>query len=429
MNLYKKVIGIINSHHVQSLIAQGFTALFGFVSIILLARNISPSQFGQWVLFLSIVMFVEMLKSGMFQTALIKYISGATEEVKEKYLSASLILNFWISLLIFVLGYLALIFVPKSYESVYYFLIFYPLIGLFSIPFNYALWLFQSEMKFKKIVVYRGFQSFLLLSAIAMIIIFDLSLLYLYIAYTVIPALLSLSLLFKKEIKLTQRKYEKSAAQTLFDFGKYHVFSFLGTNLLKSADVWLISIFLGPAAVAIYNIPLKLIEIFEIPVRSAVSTALPKLSALHNNHEESKIMTILKKYIGVMTLITLPVSIGLFVFAPEVISLFAGDQYADSVIILRVFLLFTLFLPLDRMTGVALIAINLPKQNLWKVVCMAGINVVGDVVVLYYFHELWTVALVTIVNTIAGAYVGYLIVNKNLKPKIPSQNLKTVLEV
>jgi O-antigen/teichoic acid export membrane protein len=48
---------------------------------------------------------------------------------------------------------------------------------------------------------------------------------------------------------------------------------------------------LGSAAVALYSIPLKLTELQQIPLRSFVATAFPKMSkaSLHNQIDEVKI--------------------------------------------------------------------------------------------------------------------------------------------
>jgi O-antigen/teichoic acid export membrane protein len=53
------------------------------------------------------------------------------------------------------------------------------------------------------------------------------------------------------------------------------------TNLLRSADTLIISLSpMGSAAVALYSIPLKLTELQQIPLRSFVATAFPKMSKL-----------------------------------------------------------------------------------------------------------------------------------------------------
>jgi O-antigen/teichoic acid export membrane protein len=83
--------------------------------------------------------------------------------------------------------------------------------------------------------------------------------------------------------------------RTLLDFGKYTTFTLIGTNLLRSADTLIISLSQWKsAAVALYSIPLKLTELQQIPLRSFVATAFPKMSkaSLHNQIDEVKAYSI-----------------------------------------------------------------------------------------------------------------------------------------
>lgn len=79
--------------------------------------------------------------------------------------------------------------------------------------------------------------------------------------------------------------------KTLLHFGKYTTFTLIGTNLLRNVDTLIISLSpLGSAAVALYSIPLKLTELQQIPLRSFVATAFPKMSkaSLHHQIDEVK---------------------------------------------------------------------------------------------------------------------------------------------
>jgi O-antigen/teichoic acid export membrane protein len=66
---------------------------------------------------------------------------------------------------------------------------------------------------------------------------------------------------------------------------------------------------LGPAALAVYNIGLRLMEIVEIPLRSFAATAMPSLSAAFNKPDKEEVVYILKKYTGVLTMLLIPAAI------------------------------------------------------------------------------------------------------------------------
>ena len=65
-------------------------------------------------------------------------------------------------------------------------------------------------------------------------------------------------------------------------FGKYAMGTLVGSSLLKSADTFIIgmSAVLGPTAIAIYAIPLKLTDLLGIPLRGFTMTAYPKMAKL-----------------------------------------------------------------------------------------------------------------------------------------------------
>ena len=85
----KKILNhIISSNNFLSLIGQGIFALVGFGSLFLLTRSFSVEEFGVWILYLTAVTMVGMLRDGFLQTGLIRFISG----VSKTYEKSSLLL-------------------------------------------------------------------------------------------------------------------------------------------------------------------------------------------------------------------------------------------------------------------------------------------------------------------------------------------------
>ena len=111
----------------------------------------------------------------------------------------------------------------------------------------------------------------------------------------------------------------------------------------------------------------------------------------------------------------------------------AGDAYiADgvpSIAIFRIFLIYGFFLTIDRFTGVTLDSINKPKFNSIKVLLMASVNIIGDIIAIYYFESLHAVAFVTIINSMLGVYVGTRFLKKEINLnifKIPVIGIKII---
>jgi O-antigen/teichoic acid export membrane protein len=149
--------------------------------------------------------------------------------------------------------------------------------------------------------------------------------------------------------------------KTLLHFGKYTTFTLIGTNLLRSVDTLIISLSpLGSAAVALYSIPLKLTELQQIPLRSFVATAFPKMSKASLHHQIDEVKSLFYTYSGALTYLFVGISLVTFVFAEFFVIVISGHQYLKTdpitgfnvVAIVRVFSVYGLLLPIDRMTGV-----------------------------------------------------------------------------
>jgi O-antigen/teichoic acid export membrane protein len=176
---------------------------------------------------------------------------------------------------------------------------------------------------------------------------------------------------------------------------------------------------LGSAAVALFSIPLKLTELQQIPLRSFAATAFPKMSKASLKGNISEVQNLFYSYSGALTYLFVFMSIITFVFAKEFVILISGSQYLNSnsnafdiVTLVRLFSVYGLLLPVDRMTGIALDSINKPHINALKVIIMLAINVIGDLVAVFIFKSLEVVAIATLLFTTAGIVVGAYCINK-----------------
>ncbi|MEM8599477.1 MAG: lipopolysaccharide biosynthesis protein, partial [Bacteroidota bacterium] len=196
------------------------------------------------------------------------------------------------------------------------------------------------------------------------------------------------------------------AVRSLYRFGRYSVGTALGSNLLRSADQFILGIWLGPAAVAFYGVPQKLIEVVEIPLRGLAQTALPPLARLARRNNTEAFARYLHAWIGGLSLAFVPLLVIVFVWAEACCVALAGEAYRDAAPLLRLFVVYMAMLPLDRYLGLALDALGRPALNMIKVAVMVVVNIVGDVVVLSTLGSVEGVAGVTIVMTLVGTTLG-----------------------
>lgn len=395
---------------------QVLNALIGFGSISLLTRKLEVDYFGTWVLYLTVFGLLELLRTGLVYQALVKFLYQE-ESRKEVFILAARQLNFIIGLALSALflliglgNYIWQVFEQATSYGFWW----YAVLSLFIGPYYIKLWLCQAQEKYLKLWILQFFTSAVLLIYILSSSVISLELLIAVHSITRISA--SLVLFFKKVEGFSafwHFKYDE--IKTMLAFSRFTALSTMTSQLLKSSDIFLINHFWGASMVAIYQIPVKLLEIVEIPLRAWMISAYPRLvkSLAHSNFRSFK--NYLNKEISSLTFITVLTSIMSFYFSNEIILYFAGDQFEPSILLFQVFLVYLIFLPADKYLGVAIDAMGQPQHNTLKVLIMLLVNIIGDFVVLSLGLHLAWVAAITILNIVSGITFGYYQIKKKVK--------------
>jgi O-antigen/teichoic acid export membrane protein len=410
---------IIREDNFLSLAGNLVIALFGISGFAMLARSLSVDAFGQWVLFIAAGSFIEMFRFGITNTGLIRYLSGADDDNRIKLIGSNALIGTAATILIALILICCNIFFHQSIQHSGYELFFtwYPLLAFVNLPWNNALVVLQADRRYANILMLKTINSgsfFIIL--LLNLYFFKMTILEIVWINIVINAFTSLVSIIMGWDGLTMiRKASVETNKTLLQFGKYTTFTLVGTNLLRSADTLIISLSpLGNAAVALYSIPLKLTELQQIPLRSFAATAFPKMSKASVQGKMEEVKKLFYTYSGALTFLFIFISLFTFIFADFFVLLLAGKQYlhADTatgfniVSIVRVFSIYGLLLPIDRMTGIGLDSINKPNINALKVLFMVLANVAGDLVAIFIFKSLILVAFSSILFTLLGIWVG-----------------------
>ena len=422
--MFTFILKIVKEDNFLSLMGNLILAGLGFAGFALLARSLDTVHFAQWVIFISGGSLVEMLRFGITNNALVRFLSGASKEYSEQLIGSnvriSFIVTFWMALLLFLIY---LLFNETISNSMYaLFFTWYPVLAFVNLPWNNAMVVLQAKRNYDKMLWIKSLNSglffvFLVLNKW----IFKASLLDLILVLIAINLLTSLLcmyrgwdgiLLFKKATRVTTK--------VLLNFGKYSTFTLIGTNLLRNADLLIISISpLGSAAVAMFSIPLKLTELQQIPLRSFAATAFPKMSKASLEKKQSELKALFYPYSGALTYFFFLLSLITFVFAEYFILLVSGNQYLEGnptsfnmITLVRIFSVYGVLLPIDRMTGIGLDSINKPNINALKVVFMLVTNVIGDLIAVFVFQSLELVAISTLGFTTVGILLGAYFMNK-----------------
>lgn len=423
----RKFKTMVHEGNVLSLSGNIITSFFGFATFALLARSFQLDVFGEWVIFISSASFIKMFRYGMINSALIRSLSDADENKRAELIGSGGLIGIGTTLLICVILVLCY---SAFYESIHgtgfeLFFNWYPLLAFINLPMNAALVIMQGDQRFGKDAIIKSIESISFFSVVAVnFFLHQMTMNEIVLALVIVNALDSaICILMGWDGLKYIKKATKRSIKLLLNYSKYSTLTLIGTNLLRSADTFIISFSsLGTAAVALFSIPMKLTEIQQVPLRSFAATAFPKMSKASLGQKNGKVREIFYTYSGAMTLLFIGISIITFVFADLLILILGGDQYLGTdpvtgfkaATILRIFSIYGLLLPIDRMTGIALDAINKPHLNVAKVSIMAIVNVICDIIAIFIFKSLTLVAVGTVIFTTIGVLVGYYYLNKEI---------------
>jgi O-antigen/teichoic acid export membrane protein len=411
------VFDLFKSKHVLSLVSNGLNAVIGMTTLSILFRFLSQEDMGNWVFFLTILLLTDTFRSGFITTAFIKFYSGSEDGRKHEIVGSTWYIALSITLIFVILSIPAYFLSTFTKDlSVSLFLRFFSINYVLSLPFFVSNCVLQGQQRFDRLLFLNFANQGSFLTSLLIFIFFShidiYIVLYCYLFSNFLSSFLSLILGWSHIKKLKYRN--KKVTKEIYNFGKFSVGTSLCANLLSSADALVIKIFLGPAVLAIYNAGTKLLQIFEIPLRSMVYTALPDLASAFNSGEKLRMLSVMKKYIGIITFALLPLSIVIFIFAESAISLLGGAKYAETEApnILRIFVVISLLYPAERFFAVALDVVHRPKINLVKVLLMVFVTILTDWIAIVTTGNIYVVATVTIFCTLTGLLIGFYSLNR-----------------
>lgn len=181
-------------------------------------------------------------------------------------------------------------------------------------------------------------------------------------------------------------------------------------NLYNSFPVVLLGFYHGNAAVGIYDAGRKFIQIIYQFMSVLSRTFFPFLARRLDKHSF---------YAKMYILISLGMSVMLFIFAPVLINLFYGSEFEDSVIILRIVSVSLLFLAISSVYGASyLLLIHEERllRNITLIASVIGFSLAFPLV--FYFNSIGNACIYLVSTMLLGSlsmYYSLKIKNKKLE--------------
>jgi lipopolysaccharide exporter len=392
--------------------------LLGFGSFYLLIRLLTKHEFGAWTLFTATTTILEFIRNGLVQSALIKYLSGATDDERPHVIGASFTISGMLTVLYLILSYSLAVLLSGIWhlpELIPMFL-WYNLVFIFSGALTQFQSIEQAGFKFNGIFLSTLIRQglFFAFVAFASFTHYKATLINL-IQVQAVSAILgsAVSFYFIRKIFTCSFRIQKRWMSNLFHYGKYAFGTTISAMLSNSIDQMMLGGLLSAASAGAYNVAVRISNLVEIPTSSIATIVFPQSAQRIVTEGKSAAKYLYEKSVGAVLAILFPGLLFVFIFAPYIVTFIAGQTYADTIPVLRITIIYCLFTPYGRQFGTIVDSIGKPKITFITVIISATINALLNFFLIKTYGVLGA-AWATLTSTVIGFIIGQVVLKREL---------------
>jgi O-antigen/teichoic acid export membrane protein len=344
------------------------TLLFGFGAFYLLVRMLDKDAFGAWVLFVTTTTIFETARNGMIQNALLKFLSHSSDNDRRDIISAScflsgilmlvcIIINFSIAHLLAEMWHY-----PELAPMFYMYNIAYLLLGILS-QFQ---WIEQANLSFKGILATNTIRQGGFFFYILGCFIFHIDVQLMHLVYVQIICALVASVVqyfFIKKQFLFSFKINMHWVKQLFNYGKFVFGTSISAILTGTINQMMLGALLSSAAAGAFNIAVRILNLAAIPSNVAGTIVFPQSARRFATEGHQAIKYLYEKSVGAILALLIPCLLFIFLFPGFVVHIIAGNNYPETIPVVRLIVITCLATPFARQFGTILDSIGKPRIN------------------------------------------------------------------
>ncbi len=162
---------------------------------------------------------------------------------------------------------------------------------------------------------------------------------------------------------LERQPWDKGIARGLWRFGFTQVRTGMVQYAYNNGDGLIVAKVLGTASLGFYTQAQSLSNLPITNISQVVnSVLLPAYAKIRD--DKDRLSNAFLSCFQFVSALTIPISMGLFIMAPELIIFFIGEKWSDSIVILQVFTLMGFLRPLSGSTSPLFLSLQNPHYNL-----------------------------------------------------------------
>jgi len=359
-----------------SFFEKGSMFVFGFLGFALLARILPKYEMGIWVVFMTTAAMVEVSIVGLLQNAMVKYLSIASKKDYGRIILATITLYLIVAttfatILFFSAPFLAdfltteedAVFRPELTQLLRLFCI----LLFVLIPCYLFNFIQQANLSFEGIF-WSNFGRKIIFFVYVMIAYFAswkielVTLIQMQILGAILGSIIAWRF-GKKYFIIDEYKIDWAWVKELFRFGKFTFGTNLSTMLYKGIDKLMLARYAGAVPAALYDAAIKITNLVDVPAMTVASVVFPQSSIQSDKNDPTRIKALYEQSVGAILAIILPFILVIFLIPEFTIWIVAGEKYLEAAPVLRLTILYGVFLPFAIQFGTILDSIGRPKIN------------------------------------------------------------------
>jgi O-antigen/teichoic acid export membrane protein len=396
--------------------------LANFGVSVLLANHLGANAFGTFMFAYTIFNYLIILNNYGLKKYVITNLSSNRKAFHELY-SSSLLIKLLLSIVIGIILFSLLLYLDIENSKKISITIFF--IASFLLAFDlqafydsYEKSNVDSYLLILRNLLYFGVTLFLVLLNKASIVSVSL----VFLVSTFLYVLLQYSFI-KKYLSNIKLFFRKDNIKTVV-FSAFPLFwAEVMVNIYDKADILMLSIMKGDEEVGIYSVATRLVAAISLVVGAAYRVILPSLSKVDDIEKKNIYISNAVKYLG---LITIPITIGGIVTAPQLIDFFFSDEYKGAIVAFKILILNVVIVGIGSIFGTFLLSIGKVKYYTLAITCGAIVNIIGNFWMIPKYSYVGA-SITTVAAQLIVSGIGFLIYKKTCNPDFRFRLAKVLL--
>lgn len=367
---YKKIL-----ENIVSLTGLQFASyILPLITLPYLTYVLGPDRFGLTQYAISLITYFQMFTDYGFnlsatrELAIVREDKGKVSEIFNTVMFIKIILT----VVSFIVLWAIVSFIPKfSADREVYLLTFGIVVGYVLFP----TWLFQG-------MEYMKYTSILNIIGKVLFTVFIFVFIHQTSDYLLVPIINSFGYIVVGilGIYISLTKFDIKVSLPSIKSVKYHLregwhvfLSTIAINMYTTTNTFLLGLLTNNTLVGYYSIAEKIINAVN-GLFSPISQALyPYISRSVNNKDKNSNVIMIRKLTKLAAVLGMMFSVGVFVFAPPLINILFGPEYASSITVLRILSVIPFMVSLSNIFGIQTMLTFNYKKDFTKIVLMGGI--------------------------------------------------------